>query len=326
MLKEGIINFLKPAGMTSHDAVYALRRTLGVKRIGHTGTLDPMAVGVLPLGIGSAARITEYLDLDEKTYRCQVLLGLSTDTLDVWGKVLEDRRENSRGLREEDVLEALAPMRGSIMQLPPKYSALRVNGRRLYDYARNGEEVEIARRPVHISALEVVDMDLKRGRVTFDVTCSKGTYVRSICQELGETLGCGGGAMSFLLRLKSGAAELSEAVTLEELREDPETVCRYIGSVDRYLPSLGVLRLRPGRGKWFSNGGYLIGRDVDVVKKPFIEDIKRDDEAFRQKLAHLGTKESLLETYLVYEDSFFYGTAIYHKEQEKYKCDKVFYR
>lgn len=325
MLKEGMINLLKPAGMTSHNAVSMLRKLTGVKRIGHTGTLDPMAAGVLPLGIGSAARITEYLDLDEKTYRCEMLLGLTTDTLDIWGAVQTDNRGLVSGLREEDVLSAFELMRGNIMQLPPQYSALKVDGKRLYEYARQGKTVEISRRPVSISDLTVVDMDLKRGRVCFDVTCSKGTYVRSLCQEAGDTLHCGG-TMSFLLRMKSGYAALDDAVTIEELQENRDRLEDYIETLDVYLPSLGKLFLRSGRGKWFTNGGYLVDSDIVAAELPFSQERLTGKEVFEAKLAHLGFGEKLTNTYLVYEDGLFLGTTAYDVEESKYICGKVFYK
>lgn len=325
MLTEGMINLLKPAGMTSHNAVSMLRRLTGVKRIGHTGTLDPMAVGVLPLGIGSAARITEYLDLDEKTYRCELLLGLSTDTQDIWGTVTEDKRSQLGAFSVSDVEEALEPLRGNIMQLPPQYSALKVDGRRLYEYARQGQTVEISRRPVTVSELVLVDADLKRGRICFDATCSKGTYIRSICHDIGQTLGCGA-AMSFLLRKRSGYAELGRAVTIEELQEHSENIEPYIERVDQYLPELGRLNLRSGRGKWFANGGYLIDWDVTVERTPFAAKREKDETAFRARLEHSGIHERLLNTYLIYEDGRFFGTAVYDEEQKRYSCGKVFYR
>lgn len=325
MLTEGMINLLKPAGMTSHNAVSMLRRLTGVKRIGHTGTLDPMAVGVLPLGIGSAARITEYLDLDEKTYRCELLLGLSTDTQDIWGTVTEDKRSQLGAFSVSDVEEALEPLRGNIMQLPPQYSALKVDGRRLYEYARQGQTVEISRRPVTVSELVLVDADLKRGRICFDATCSKGTYIRSICHDIGQTLGCGA-AMSFLLRKRSGYAELGRAVTIEELQEHSENIEPYIEKADRYLPELGRLNLRSGRGKWFANGGYLIDWDAAVERTPFAARREKDETAFRARLEHSGINERLLNTYLVYEDGRFFGTAVYDEEQKRYSCGKVFYR
>ena len=158
--REGIINLLKPAGMTSHDAVYFLRRLTGEKRIGHTGTLDPMAVGVLPLCIGNATRIIEYLDADRKSYRCEMLLGIETDTQDIWGEVLCDRRKSAGNLTAEKLKEVLETFQGDIFQIPPRYSSVRINGRHLYEYARKGEEVEIKPRPVQIYNLNLISFHI----------------------------------------------------------------------------------------------------------------------------------------------------------------------
>lgn len=166
MIRNGIINLLKPAGMTSHDGVRLLRRLTGIKRIGHTGTLDPMAVGVLPICIGSAARITEYLDLDYKKYRCEMQLGLETDTQDIWGAILRDNRGNFI-FDGEKIKEVLSSFQGMISQYPPGYSAVRVNGKRLYEYARKGEEVEIKPRQVNIKNITVIHMDHKKKQGDF---------------------------------------------------------------------------------------------------------------------------------------------------------------
>ena len=323
MLREGVINLVKPAGMTSHNAVSMLRKVAGMKRIGHTGTLDPMAAGVLPLCMGSAARITEYLDLDEKQYRCEMLLGVATDTLDIWGAPVFCHRERVKALAESDVLEAFKPLRGNVMQLPPKYSALKVDGKRLYEYARKGQEVEIKKRPASISFLEIVDMDLKRGRITFDATCSKGTYIRSICRDVGEALGCGG-VMSFLLRRSSGCFTLENGVTIEQLKENPQSLEQCCIPTGQALSHLGRLDLRRGRGRWFSNGGYLVPEDGAVTELPFSRRRQDCPADFSQRLRHLGIRESLLQAYRVYEDGVFLGVAVYQEEEKKYICDKVF--
>lgn len=328
-MTEGMINLLKPAGMTSHDAVAKVRRLTGVKRVGHTGTLDPMAAGVLPIGIGSAARIAEYLDLDEKIYRCELLLGVETDTQDIWGTVTADRRHQAGELTEQAVIEAFSHLSGNRMQLPPKYSALKVNGKRLYQYAREGVEVEIKPRPVSISNVGLVDMDMEHGRVMFDVTCSKGTYIRSICSEVGEALGCGA-CMSFLLRMQSGFARLSEAVTLEELQEPGALSgsAPAIVPVEQCLPDLGRFDLRSGRGKWFSNGGWLTDKDGRISREPFQAARTQTGawQMLKEKIRHLQTGEELLRTYLVFEDGVFLGTAVFDEQEQRYCCGKVFRR
>ena len=311
---NAIINLLKPAGMSSHDAVYLLRKLTGFKHIGHTGTLDPMAAGVLPLCLNSAARINEYLDMDRKTYRCEMILGLTTETMDIWGEVVEDRRDQIQGITEDDIRKAMEPINGLILQTPPKYSAVRIDGRRLYDYARSGDEVKIPKRPVVIYSLDLVSYDPEKGRVMFDVVCSKGTYIRSICHDVGQTLGVGA-TMSFLVRSATGAFTLENAVTPEQLQED---WTKYVMPADLPLPHLGRLDLRQGRGAWFSNGGWLMASDLVNKEEP---GVKITDEAV---MKHIGVDEKLLNSYRVYEDGVFLGTALWKADQKKYIADKVF--
>jgi len=322
---NAIINLLKPAGMSSHDAVYLLRRLTGFKHIGHTGTLDPMAAGVLPLCLNSAARISEYLDLDRKTYRCEMILGLTTQTMDVWGEVIEDRRRQASAVTEEDVRRAMEPIRGLIMQTPPKYSAVRIGGRRLYDYARSGQEVQIPQRPVVIYDLKLVRMDRERGRVLFDTVCSKGTYIRSICHDVGQALGVGA-AMSFLVRSATGCFTLENAATPEQLAEDWKA---WAVGADVPLAHLGILRLRKGRGSWFANGGWLAGSDVTERRDPCLleawnEENGRDGLTAAAVMDHIGVDPKLNSVYRVYEDDVFLGTALWKPEQKRYIADKVF--
>lgn len=338
---NAVVNLLKPAGMTSHDAVYFLRRLTGIKRIGHTGTLDPMAAGVLPLCIGSAARISEYLELDRKTYRCEMILGIATDTLDIWGTLIEDRRARAAEIAQEDICRAMEPLRGLIFQTPPKYSAIRIGGRRLYEYARSGQEVEIPRRPAVIYRLELLRFDRASGRVLFEVECSKGTYVRSICSDIGQAL-CAGAAMSILVRSQSGELALSGAVTPQELAQDWK---QHLIAPDRLLSQLGSLRLRRGRGSWFSNGGWLTERDLAVRSEPAFAGLSHPDAQAnglaplpcgpqaaegRQEpplaavIDHMKLSPRLLHTYRVYEDGRFLGTALWDAQQNKFTVDKVF--
>ncbi len=319
MIRDGIINLLKPAGMTSHDGVQLLRRLTGVKRIGHTGTLDPMAVGVLPICIGSAARITEYLDLDYKRYRCEMQLGLETDTQDIWGTVIRDNRGNFI-FDEGKIKEALNSFRGLVSQYPPGFSAVRVNGRRLYEYARQGEEVEIKPRLVDIRNITVIRLDPSKQRVTFDVECSKGTYIRTICHDTGRILGCGA-AMSCLIRTASGAFSLDGTVTIEELTEgNPEN---YLLETDYPLVHFGKAVVNGERGKWFTNGGHLRMSDVKIIREPEFKDGK----------AGLGIREEYKKAYNIYLDKSrpfgeksngFLGVAFYNEQYGKLVADKIF--
>ena len=173
-MKDGIININKPAGMTSHDVIGDLRRLLGMKKIGHTGTLDPMATGVLPICLGKATRVAEYMDMDFKTYRCTMSLGVITDTQDIWGEVLELR--DTANITEAAVRAAFAPFQGEILQLPPMYSAVRIDGRRLYDYARAGETDLIAER-VRPRRVYIRNLDIELMDFAHDSNIKKVTFV-----------------------------------------------------------------------------------------------------------------------------------------------------
>ena len=177
MITEGILNINKPQNMTSHDVVSVARRTLGMKKIGHTGTLDPMATGVLPVCVGKSTRIMEYLDMDLKTYRCTMELGLQTDTQDIWGEVLERKPVTCT---QEQVKEVFSSFRGVIDQKPPMYSALKVEGKRLYEYAREGKTVDVKTRKIYIHALELEEIFPDGEKtVTFTVQCSKWSLWKS---------------------------------------------------------------------------------------------------------------------------------------------------
>ena len=232
---DGILNLLKPAGMTSHDAVRYISRKLGKVKTGHTGTLDPMAVGVLPICIGKATRVSEYLLADDKKYRCEMQLGLETDTQDIWGKTISTSEVD---VTEEQIRKAFEKFDGEIEQFPPKFSAIRVNGKRLYEYARNGIEVEIKPRRITIHKIEIVKIE--DNKILFDVLCSKGTYVRTICHDIGIELGCGA-AMSFLLRSKSGVFTVEKTITLEDL--DKIDIEKHLYPAEYPLVNMGVIEI-----------------------------------------------------------------------------------
>lgn len=208
----GFLNVYKPQGKTSHDVVAILRRITKVKQIGHTGTLDPFAEGVLPICIGKATRLIEYLD-DDKAYIGTVQFGKSTTTYDIEG---EGVNVSNKKITIEKIEEILPRFRGEISQLPPIYSAIKVKGKKLYEYARNGEEVKIEPREVNIYRLELLSFDEKLQRAELYIECSKGTYIRSIANDLGEALGCYGHLVK-LIRSKAGMFELENTIKLEEL-------------------------------------------------------------------------------------------------------------
>ena len=224
---NGIVIVDKPVGWTSQDVVSKLRGKLHTKRIGHGGTLDPMATGVLPVFVGRATRGVEFFEHAEKTYETVLRLGLLTDTEDTSGTVLEER---SVAVTEEQLEAALAQFRGEILQVPPMYSALKVNGQKLYDLARKGKEVERQPRPITIHELELLGFDGRDAKLR--VRCSKGTYIRTLCKDIGLALGCGG-CMAELRRTAAGAYTEAEAVKLETLidSEEPEVFLRPVDTM-----------------------------------------------------------------------------------------------
>lgn len=209
---HGIINVLKPAGMTSHDVVACIRRLTGTRKCGHTGTLDPGAAGVLPVCVGQATRVAEYCLAMEKSYRAELTLGTATDTEDASGKVQERKEVGS--YTHAQVAAVLESFLGPRLQTPPMYSAVRIAGQRLYERARKGETVPRPARAVQIYKLEL--LSLRENKIMFDVTCSRGTYIRTLCRDIAEALGTVG-HMSFLLRTRVGPFVLTETFTLEEL-------------------------------------------------------------------------------------------------------------
>lgn len=210
-MKSGIINVYKEKGFTSFDVVAKLRGILKTKKIGHTGTLDPDAEGVLPVCIGRATKVCDILTDKDKVYEAVMLLGVETDTQDTTGEIL---KELSVEGSESVVKEAILSFVGEYAQIPPMYSALKVNGKKLYELAREGKTVERKARNVHIFSIEILEMDLPRVRMS--VHCSKGTYIRTLCHDIGQKLGCGG-CMEKLLRTKAGIFELADTLKLAEI-------------------------------------------------------------------------------------------------------------
>ncbi len=257
---NGIIVLNKEAGYTSMDCCAILRKICAEKRIGHTGTLDPNATGVLPVCVGKAARLIEYMDGVPKTYRCTARLGIVTDTQDIWGNELEGGSAGKAAeVTEEAVEEVLAGFLGTSEQLPPMYSAVKIGGRKLYEYARSGRAVERKPRSITISSISLVSFDRERSEFTFDVECSRGTYVRTLCSDAGERLGCGA-CMSALVRTGAAGFSLADAVTLDEIRERGPLAC--------LLPPRtavkGLLRTDIGdeEAELFLNGDPRWNRDI----------------------------------------------------------------
>ena len=231
---NGIVIVDKPQDWTSQDVTARLRRVFNTRRIGHGGTLDPMATGVLPVFVGRATRGVEFFEHAEKTYETVLRLGLTTDTEDVTGTVLTQSEADLSGVDVEGVLQQF---RGKIMQIPPMYSALKVNGQKLCDLARKGREVERQPRPITIHELTLLEQGENTLRLR--VRCSKGTYIRTLCKDIGQALGCGG-CMQALRRVSAGEYTIAEAVPLQELldTQEPEKYLRGVDTVFRNHPAV----------------------------------------------------------------------------------------
>ena len=339
-MKDGILNIYKPSGMTSHDVIYKLRKILGIKKLGHTGTLDPLATGVLPICIGKATRVCEYLDADFKKYRCTMVLGVETDTQDVTGEIL--RTADTSDIRPEDVYKAFEGFRGWIDQKPPMYSAVRVKGRRLYEYARAGEEVEVKTRKIFIRSLEIEAIDFAHDsnskKVTFTVECSKGTYIRTICQDAGAALGCGA-SLESLERLASGRVTVEDAVTLDELRavaegaglstdrkfgeEIPPVFEKYILGIDYPLWRFGEVIMTPETGRRFIDGWHIAYRECISVTEPDRELDKepKPKEGADRRMYRMYSQEPAAPG-----GKAFIGVAYHSSKYKKLVADKVFAR
>ncbi len=248
---NGIVIVDKPAGWTSQDVTARLRRVYDTRRIGHGGTLDPMATGVLPVFVGRATRAVEFFEHAEKTYEAVLRLGISTDTEDITGTVL---KTGEVSVTEEKLAAVLEKFRGQILQVPPMYSAIKVDGKKLYEIARAGGE--IPRQPRAVTVHELECLRFADSRVTLRVRCSKGTYIRTLCKDVGEALGCGG-CMEALRRTAAGAYTLSEAVPLARLLESdtPEAFLRPVDSLFAGYPAVTLTQkqaLRCRNGNTFS--------------------------------------------------------------------------
>ena len=244
---NGIVIVDKPQGWTSQDVTARLRRVYATRRIGHGGTLDPMATGVLPVFVGRATRGVEFFEHAEKTYETLLLLGRTTDTQDVTGTVLAEKTVR---LSPADIENVLPRFRGEILQVPPMYSALKVNGKKLYELARKGQEVE--RQPRPITVFELTNLGFDGTRLSLRVRCSKGTYIRTLCQDIGEALGCGG-CMEALRRVRAGEYGIEDAVPLEQLLES-ETPEQYLRSLDTMFAHCPAVTLTANQEKRCRNG------------------------------------------------------------------------
>lgn len=254
---NGIINVLKPPGMTSHDIINFVRKRLKMKKVGHTGTLDPEAAGVLPVCVGKATKAVQFITDKRKRYRTTIKFGIQTDTYDKYGAVTEAIDVN--GIDMDKLQNALGDFRGVIRQLPPIYSAIKIAGKKLYQYARDGEEIEIQEREVEIYSIEIIDYNNK-DEVVIDIECSKGTYIRSICYDLGKKMGCGA-AMWQLIRLESTPFAIENSYTLEEIDKAAAegTIDKMLMSVDIIFKDLPIIEIKTTARSAAMNGCLIYG-------------------------------------------------------------------
>ncbi len=302
---NGIINVYKEPGYTSFDVVAKLRGILHQKKIGHTGTLDPDAEGVLPVCLGKATKVCDLLTGEDKTYQAVCKLGVETDTQDMSGTVLQ--RYDIQKITSEQISQAVDKFRGDSMQIPPMYSALKVNGKRLYELAREGKTVERKPRPIHISTLNVSEINLEEGTFHLEVTCSKGTYIRTLCHDIGKALGIGA-AMEHLTRTRVSVFRIEDAITLAEIerlaKDSGEGIAPRVCQVDALFPLLRKARVTPEADRLLDNGNRLPSGALS-----FLDEWKE----------HNTDPEQIL----VY-DSLGMFRAIYWDTGRDYKCKKMF--
>ena len=296
---HGVLNVYKEKGYTSHDVVAKLRGILGQKKIGHTGTLDPDAEGVLPVCLGRATRLCDMLTEKDKIYEAVMLLGTETDTQDISGQVI--KRQPADHLEEDTVRQVIKGFEGSYEQVPPMYSALKVNGKKLYELAREGKVVERKARTVEIYGIDILEVQLPRVRMS--IHCSKGTYIRTLCHDIGQKLGCGA-CMESLLRTKVGVFPIAESRTLDEIREYKESgkLDQILIPIDQMFSSYQKITVLPSGEKLAYNGNALYKTKVD------------------KKAAEDGEKVRLYDT-----KGRFIGIYRYGKDRQEYTVVKMFY-
>lgn len=259
---NGFINVYKEKGQTSHDVVNKIRKIFGTKKVGHTGTLDPNATGVLPIAVNNATKVIEYMEHDDKTYIAELTLGITTDTEDIWGNILEEKTVN---VGKEEIESVIKSFVGKQKQVPPMYSALKLNGKKLYELAREGKTIDRVARDIEIFCIK--DIMINENKASFEVHCSKGTYIRTLCKDIGEKLGCGA-TMSALERVQSGSFTIDTTVTLEELSENGE---KYLLDLEIPLKKFDIISLNEEEGKKYINGIRLGTERKDGLYRVYID-------------------------------------------------------
>ena len=299
---HGVINIYKEKGYTSHDVVAKLRGILKQKKIGHTGTLDPAAEGVLPVCLGKGTKLCDMLTEKEKTYRAVLLLGKTTDTQDTTGEVLS---EQEVFCTEEEARKAVESFQGEYDQIPPMYSALKVNGKKLCDLARAGKTVERKARRVIIHEIVLESVELPR--ITMTVTCSKGTYIRTLCQDIGERLGCGG-CMESLMRIRSGRFSIEESVRLSDVEKAMQEGCieKLVLPVDQMFAAYPAVYVK-GEFRRLIENGNAVTLDMLTGQSETAETLE-------------GSRVRLYD-----EDGCFFAVYAWKESRERLEPVKMFY-
>jgi tRNA pseudouridine55 synthase len=307
---DGILNINKSRGQTSFDVVSAVKRLTGERRVGHAGTLDPLATGVLPVCLGQGTRVIEFLMDSTKAYRAEIELGATTDTYDADGKIT--RQDDPAGISQEQLESALSSFRGSIEQIPPMYSAVKHKGKPLYKLARAGITVEQKSRPVTIHSLELVDW--QSPVITIEVVCGKGTYIRSLAHDLGQALGCGAYLKS-LVRLRCGLFDIRDAVTLPQLKHAFHYGYwqHFVYPIDSVLLHWTAMVVSDDTGQDIRNGRPLVLKD---------DKIDRRINHLTQPVAEPSSSENYCRAYAL--DGRFLGVLRFDSEKEQWQPEKVF--
>ena len=261
IILDGIIIINKEKGYTSNDVVQTIKKTFKEK-VGHTGTLDPMATGVLPILIGKGTLLSKYLINHDKIYVATLKLGVKTDTGDITGNILEEKNVDDKCLQKENIQKALEEIKGEQEQIPPMYSAIKVNGKKLYEYARKGQKIDIQPRKINIYNTELLNIDYKNNEIQFRVSCSKGTYIRTLCETIAEKLN-NIGTMSALNREKVGNFEINQSVKINELKETFDNKC--LISLEKFFENKDKIELTPRSFVAFLNGVKLLTDNKDGI-------------------------------------------------------------
>lgn len=297
---HGVLNVYKEKGYTSHDVVAKLRGIVGQKKIGHTGTLDPDATGVLPVCLGKATKLCDMLTDKDKTYETVLLLGQVTDTQDISGSVLE--RKTTDHLTEEQVKGVIEEFVGGYEQIPPMYSALKVNGKKLYELARQGIEIERKARQVQIYEIHIKEMNLPR--VKMEVTCSKGTYIRTLCHDIGQKLQCGG-CMEELIRTRVSSFDIEDSFSLEQVKQfqDENRLEEILVPIDKMFLQYKKIVVQGKAASLVYNGNPFLRRQVETI-----------DELSEGELVRVYDAQER-----------FIGIFSYNEEKEVFKLVKMFF-